>query len=136
MRFLKHIEQNIAHLVSISPTFYEHLFRTQVFCAAFLCLQLRFVFFRRKEIGAKAARKMLVKLLIWTDLNLVRISFISVKLAFYISSQHKMFCPECFMDLDATLEANICAKIMFDSLFQKIEFFTQNVQGNICLTLR
>ena len=48
--------------MSISPTFYEQLFRTQDFRAAFLYLHCTFKLFRRKEIGAKAARKMLVKL--------------------------------------------------------------------------
>ena len=48
--------------VSISPTFYERLFCTKVFRAAFLYLHCRFKLFRCKEIGAKAARKMLVKL--------------------------------------------------------------------------
>ena len=37
-------------------------FRTKVFRAAFLYLQLRFIFFWQKEIGAKTAHKMLVKL--------------------------------------------------------------------------
>jgi hypothetical protein len=32
------------------------------FCAAFMCLQLGFVIFWRKDFGAKAAHKMLVKL--------------------------------------------------------------------------
>ena len=50
------------HLVSISPTSNEQLFRTKDFRAAFLYLHCRFKLFRRKEIGAKAARKMLVKL--------------------------------------------------------------------------
>jgi len=48
--------------VSISPTFYAQLFCTKVFRAAFLYLWLRFVLFWRKEIGTKAACKMLVKL--------------------------------------------------------------------------
>jgi hypothetical protein len=48
--------------VSISPIFYEQLFHTKVFCAAFMCLQFGFVIFWRKDFGAKAARKMLVKL--------------------------------------------------------------------------
>ena len=48
--------------MSISPTFYEQLFRTNYFRAAFLYLHCRFKLFRRKEIGAKAAPKMLVKL--------------------------------------------------------------------------
>ena len=47
-------------LVSISPIFYEQLFCTKVFCAAFLCLQLVFVIFWWKDFGAKAAHKMLV----------------------------------------------------------------------------
>jgi hypothetical protein len=50
------------HLVLISPTFYEQLSRTKVFCAAFLCLQCGFVIFWQKYFGAKAAHKMLVKL--------------------------------------------------------------------------
>jgi len=48
--------------VSISPTFYVHLFCTKVLCAAFLSLQFGFVIFWRKIISAKAACKMLMKL--------------------------------------------------------------------------
>ncbi len=48
--------------VSVSPTFYEQLFRMKVFCVAFMCLQFGFVFFWRKDLGTKAAHKMLVKL--------------------------------------------------------------------------
>jgi hypothetical protein len=47
---------------SISPTFYARLFRTKVLHKTFLNLDLRFVLFWRKNIGAKAARMMLVKL--------------------------------------------------------------------------
>ena len=47
--------------VSISPTFYKLLFQTKDFRAAFLHLHCRFILFWRKEIGAKAAHKMLVK---------------------------------------------------------------------------
>jgi len=50
--------------VSISPTFYEQLFCTKLLCAAFLYLQFGFIFFWQKNIGAKVARKMLVKLAI------------------------------------------------------------------------
>ena len=49
-------------LVSISATFYKQLFCTKAFCAAFLYLQFVFVIFWQKEIGAKAACKVLVKL--------------------------------------------------------------------------
>jgi hypothetical protein len=35
---------------------------TKVLCTAFKCLQLGFVIFWRKDFGAKAAHKMLVKL--------------------------------------------------------------------------
>jgi hypothetical protein len=52
---------NVA-LVSISPIFYKQLIRTKVFCAALMCLQFGFVIFWRKDYGAKAALKMLVKL--------------------------------------------------------------------------
>jgi hypothetical protein len=48
--------------VSISPIFYEQLFCTKPFCAAFMSLQYRFVIFWQKDFGAKAAHKMLVKL--------------------------------------------------------------------------
>ena len=48
--------------VSISPTFYEQLFCTKVFFAAFLYLQFGFVIFWQKEIGAKDVHKILVKL--------------------------------------------------------------------------
>jgi hypothetical protein len=34
----------------------------KVFCAPFMCLQFGFVIFWRKDFGAKAANKMLVKL--------------------------------------------------------------------------
>jgi hypothetical protein len=47
--------------MSISPIFYKQLFNTKVLCAAFMCLQFGFVIFWRKDFGAKAAHKMLVK---------------------------------------------------------------------------
>jgi hypothetical protein len=50
------------NLVSISPTFYEKLLCMKVTQAAFLYLHFRFVLFWRKNTGAKAAHKMLVKL--------------------------------------------------------------------------
>ncbi len=37
-------------------------FFTNVFCTAFMCLELEFVIFWRKDLGAKPAHKMLVKL--------------------------------------------------------------------------
>jgi hypothetical protein len=49
--------------VSISPIFYEQLFCTKVFCAAFMCIQFGFVIFWQKDFGAKAAHKMLLKLI-------------------------------------------------------------------------
>jgi hypothetical protein len=48
--------------VSISPIFYEQLFRMNVFCATFMCLQFGFVIFWQEDFGIKAAHKMLVKL--------------------------------------------------------------------------
>ncbi len=48
--------------MSISPIFYEQLFRTKVFRAALMYLQFGFVIFWQKDFGAKAAHKMLVKL--------------------------------------------------------------------------
>jgi len=53
---------------SISSTFYLQLFRTKVFCTAFLWLQFGFLIFWHKNIGAKAAGKMLVKL---TQVNFI-----------------------------------------------------------------
>ena len=41
----------------------------KVFCEAFMCLQFGFVIFWQKEIGAKAAHKMLVKLTTWIYFN-------------------------------------------------------------------
>jgi hypothetical protein len=49
--------------VSISPIFYKQLFRTKVFCAAFMCLQFGFIIFGQKDFSAKAAHKMLAKLM-------------------------------------------------------------------------
>jgi len=54
--------RTLIYQASISSTFYMWLFHTKVFCAAFLYLQFGFVIFWHKNIGAKAARKMLVKL--------------------------------------------------------------------------
>ena len=48
--------------VSILPTFYEHLFRTKMFCEELWTDSLCFVIFWRKEIGEKAVHKMLVTL--------------------------------------------------------------------------
>ena len=64
-----HPRQDRSTLVSISPTFYEQLFQTKGFRAAFLNLHCRFKLFWRKEFGAKAARKMLVKLTSDHDTN-------------------------------------------------------------------
>ncbi len=44
---------------SISPIFYEQLFHTKVFCAAFMYLQFGFVIFWQNDFGT---HKMLVKL--------------------------------------------------------------------------
>ncbi len=53
---------HLEYQVSISPICYEQLFCAKVFCTAFMCLQFGFVMFLRKDFGAKAAHKMLVKL--------------------------------------------------------------------------
>jgi hypothetical protein len=55
------------HQGSISPTLYARLFRTKVLRKAFLYLDLSFVLFWRKNIGAKAACNMLVKLIPGAD---------------------------------------------------------------------
>ena len=49
-------------LLSISLTFYKQLLRQYSCAKNFLCLQFGFVIFWRKNIDAKAARKMLMKL--------------------------------------------------------------------------
>ena len=64
--------------VSISPKFYEHLFCTSVFCTAFKCLQFGFVIFWQKEVGAKAARKMLVKLTLGLNSYLAILVFLGL----------------------------------------------------------
>ena len=51
--------------------FMSSFFCTKVFWAAFLYLRLRFVFFWRKDIGAKAACKMLVKLTTWANFTII-----------------------------------------------------------------
>jgi len=61
--------------VSISPTFYEQLFLTKVFYAASLYLQFGFVFFWLKNIGTKAACKMLVKLT--TGVNFINVLWVA-----------------------------------------------------------
>jgi len=53
-------EENICPMVSISTTFNERLFRTKLFCTAFLLL-VRLSIFWHKNTRAKAARKMLTK---------------------------------------------------------------------------
>ncbi len=72
--------------VSISPTFYTSLFITKVPCAAFRQLQFGCLnFFWPKNIGAKAACKMLMKLEIgfnFTDILL-----------------HELFVQKCFARL-------------------------------------
>jgi len=50
------------NLVSMSPTFYEYLFHSKVFCAAFLNAQFCFVIFWCKNIGAKGPCFKFVKL--------------------------------------------------------------------------
>jgi hypothetical protein len=44
---------------------FTKIFHTKVFCAPFMCLQFGFVIFWRKDFGAKAVNKMLVKLTPW-----------------------------------------------------------------------
>ena len=46
---------HLIFLVTISPSFYEQLFHTNVLRAAFLYLHCRLILVRPKEIGAKAA---------------------------------------------------------------------------------
>jgi hypothetical protein len=55
-------EKKKCNLESILPTFYARLFRTKVSRKTFLYLDFRFVLFWRKNIGAKSARILLVKL--------------------------------------------------------------------------
>ena len=57
--FLRDVER--AKQVSISPTFYEHLFPIcKFFFVAFMCLQFVMVIFWQKESSAKAELKILV----------------------------------------------------------------------------
>ena len=66
---------------SISLTFYKQLFCMKVMHAACLCLQYGFDFFWQKEIAAKAANKMLVKLTtILPNFVFIRFRILDVKL--------------------------------------------------------
>ena len=56
-----------AHTGMLKPS---HFFCTKVFCPAFHYLEFGFVIFWRKTIGAKATRKMLLKLTIGSFVNL------------------------------------------------------------------
>jgi hypothetical protein len=47
-------ETQAVNQVSISPTFYEQLFRTKVFCAAYMCLQFGPVIFLAKGFWSKS----------------------------------------------------------------------------------
>jgi hypothetical protein len=78
---------NLPIQVSISPIFYEQLFRTKVFCAAFMCLQFGFVIFRRKDFGAKGAHRMLVKLT--PDFSRVesRVPYLSLTYLYFLPSE-------------------------------------------------
>jgi hypothetical protein len=58
---LKAVQRTLVWL-SISPIFYKQFFHTKVLCSPFMCLPFGFVIFWRKDFGAKAAHKMLVKL--------------------------------------------------------------------------
>ncbi len=60
-KHLKPVQRTLVWL-SISQIFYKQHFHTKVLCAPFMCLQFGFVIFWRKDFGAKAAHKMLVKL--------------------------------------------------------------------------
>jgi hypothetical protein len=58
--------------VFISPIFHEQLFSNESVFAAFVCLQLGFEIFWRKEIGKKAAHKILENLTTYLILNTVK----------------------------------------------------------------
>ncbi len=58
----KSVKQKKREKESISPTFYARLLRTNVLRETFLYLDLRFVLFWCKNIGAKAAHILLMKL--------------------------------------------------------------------------
>ncbi len=59
------------------PMFYAPLLRTKVVRAAFLCLCFSFVLYRHKNVGAKAARRTLVKLTPERHLPMLR-NYISI----------------------------------------------------------
>ncbi len=67
----KHIKAAQRTLVWLSNSliFYEQFFHTKVLYAAYMCLQFGFLIFWRKDFGAKAAHKMLVKLTPVGDYN-------------------------------------------------------------------
>ncbi len=59
-------------LVSVSQTFCKQLFSTKLLCAEFLYLKFGLVTFWQRNIGEKAAHKMLTKLT--TGANAINIS--------------------------------------------------------------
>jgi len=69
-----------SHYVSISPTFYDHLFIQKCFAHHFSnnSLALYFAIFWQKNIGAKAAREMLVKMTTCVNfINVLKAAFVS-----------------------------------------------------------
>jgi hypothetical protein len=75
--FIKIIEDKIAHLESISSALYARLFRTKFFARNFFVLRLKVCTFWRKNIGAKAARIILVKLTPCRKMSIKKTSFMS-----------------------------------------------------------
>jgi len=62
--------------VLLSPSFYAWLFRMKVLCANFLWLQIGFVIFLQKNIDAKVACKMLMKITTGVNFtNILQIAF-------------------------------------------------------------
>jgi len=62
--------------VSISSTFDEQFYDTQVFCTAFLFLQIGFVFFWRNKISTEAVYEMLMKFTTGDYLSLHKMTFL------------------------------------------------------------
>ncbi len=121
--------------VSISPAYFEHLFRMQVKRANFLYLHFSIELFWRKKIWVKAALKKLVKLTLDSkrpsaDMN----SFIA------IISHFSFFTYELLSSRERLQQA--CLHAIYNSLsiyvsnssIVKILSFSLNLRSNFCLS--
>ena len=121
--------------LSISPIFYKQLFHTKVICAPFMCLQFGFVIFWRKDFGAKAAHKMLVKLT--PGVNFIK--FLHAAFLISFCTQLIATCKWQWAQLSATCEwhnqNNFCTKNHGELCFQKQAAFFVFWAKKLCINM-